>query len=58
MRTTSSGCRGLLKTYSLRGRDTALTLYGPRGTEALIASLRRVFGALTYPFEIVELGSA
>ena len=50
------GLPGLLKTYSLRGRDTALTLYGPRGTEALVASLRRVFGALTYPFEIVELG--
>lgn len=51
------GLPGLLKTYSLRGRDTELTLYGPRGTEALVASLRRVFGALTYPFEIVELRS-
>jgi len=50
------GLPGLLKTYSLRGRDSALTLYGPRGTEGLVSSLRRVFGALTYPFEIVELG--
>ncbi|MFN8222514.1 MAG: ribonuclease Z [Gaiellales bacterium] len=52
------GLPGLLKTYSLRGRDTALTLYGPRGTEALIGSLRRVVGALSYPFEIVELRSS
>lgn len=51
------GLPGLLKTYSLRGRDTPLTLYGPRGTEALVTSLRRVFGALTYPFEIVELAA-
>lgn len=49
------GLPGLLKTYSLRGRDTGLTLYGPRGTEKLVASLRRVVGALTYPFEISEL---
>jgi ribonuclease Z len=32
-----------------------LTVYGPRGLRDLLASLRRVFGKLTYPLEIVEL---
>ena len=49
------GLPGLLKTYSLRGREAPLVLFGPRGTVALMGALKRVFGALTYPFDIVEL---
>jgi ribonuclease Z len=45
----------MLKTYSLRGRELPLTLYGPRGLRELLASLRRIFGRLTYPVEPVEL---
>ncbi|HZG36216.1 MAG TPA: ribonuclease Z [Gaiellaceae bacterium] len=50
------GLPGLLKTFALRGREAPLSLYGPRGFSELLASLRRVFGRLTYPYEIVELG--
>jgi ribonuclease Z len=49
------GLPGMLKTYSLRGRELPLTLYGPRGLRELLSVLRRVFGRLSYPLEIVEL---
>ncbi len=49
------GLPGLLKTYSLRGRDVPLTIYGPRGLRELLSSLRRIFGRLTYEVETVEL---
>jgi ribonuclease Z len=49
------GLPGMLKTYSLRGRELPLTIYGPRGLRALLTSLRRIFGRLTYPLETVEL---
>jgi ribonuclease Z len=51
------GLPGLLKTYSLRGRDAPLVLHGPRGTASLMGALRRIFGTLTYPFEIIELSA-
>jgi ribonuclease Z len=50
------GLPGMLKTFALRGRDVPLTLYGPSGLRDLLASLRRVFGKLTYPLELVEIG--
>ena len=50
------GLPGLLKTYSLRGRELPITIYGPRGLRTLLASLRRIFGRLTYELETVELG--
>ena len=49
------GLPGMLKTFALRGREVPLTLYGPVGLRDLLASLRRVFGSLTYPIETVEL---
>ena len=49
------GLPGMLKTFALRGRDIPLTIYGPPGLKDLFATLRRVFGRLTYPIEIVEL---
>ena len=49
------GLPGLLKTYSLRGRELPLTVYGPRGLLDLLATLRRVFGRLEYPFDAVEV---
>jgi len=49
------GLPGMLKTYSLRGRELPLTIYGPPGLRALLSSLRRIFGRLTYPLETVEL---
>ncbi len=49
------GLPGMLKTYSLRGRELPLTVYGPRGLRELLSTLRRVFGRLDYPLETVEL---
>lgn len=49
------GLPGMLKTFALRGRDMGLTIYGPRGTNALIGALGRIFGKLTYDVEIEEL---
>ena len=49
------GLPGMLKTFALRGRETSLTVYGPPGLEDLFASLRRIFGRLTYPVELEEL---
>ncbi len=49
------GLPGMLKTFALRGRDTPLTIYGPSGLRELMTTLRRVFGRLTYPLELVEL---
>jgi len=49
------GLPGMLKTFALRGRESSLTVYGPPGLEELFASLRRVFGRLTYPVELEEL---
>ena len=51
------GLPGMLKTFSLRGRDVPLTIYGPRGLRDLVATLRRVFGRLTYPLELEELAA-
>jgi ribonuclease Z len=49
------GLPGMLKTYSLRGRELPLTIYGPRGLRELVATLKRVFGRLTYELELTEL---
>src|SRR5882724_9979128 len=49
------GLPGMLKTFALRGREEPITIYGPRGLTDLFSSLRRIFGKLTYPFELVEL---
>src|SRR3954470_1644419 len=49
------GLPGMLKTFALRGREAPITIYGPPGLSDLFASLRRIFGKLTYPYELVEL---
>ena len=50
------GLPGMLKTFALRGRETPLAIYAPPGLNDLFGTLRRVFGKLTYPVELVELG--
>src|ERR687896_726055 len=50
------GLPGMLKTFALRGRELPITIYGPRGLVELFGALRRIFGKLTYPYELVELG--
>ena len=49
------GMPGMLKTFALRGREIPLTVYGPPGLKELFGALRRIFGKLTYPLELVEL---
>jgi ribonuclease Z len=49
------GLPGMLKTFALRGRELPLTVHGPRGLKDLFSTLRRVFGRLPYPLELVEL---
>ena len=49
------GLPGMLKTFALRGRETAITVHGPRGTRSLLGALRIVIGRLTYPLEVREL---
>ena len=49
------GLPGMLKTFSLRGREAPMTIYGPVGLADLFGSLRRIFGRLTYPYELVEI---
>jgi ribonuclease Z len=49
------GLPGMLKTFSLRGRERPLTVYGPPGLKALFNALRVVIGKNTYPLKLVEL---
>jgi ribonuclease Z len=49
------GLPGMLKTFALRGRDLPLTIYGPPGLRELFGALRRVFGKLSFPLDLVEL---
>src|SRR5918992_1015849 len=49
------GLPGMLKTFALRGREVPITIYGPRGLGDLFTALRRIFGRLTYRYELVEL---
>jgi ribonuclease Z len=49
------GLPGMLKTFALRGRELPITIYGPRGLRELFVALRRIFGRLTYPLDLVEV---
>jgi ribonuclease Z len=49
------GLPGMFKTFSLRGRELPLDVYGPRGLKDLLGSLKRVVGKLTYDVRLVEL---
>src|ERR687888_1766449 len=49
------GLPGMLKTFALRGRELPMTVYGPPGLRELFGALRRIFGKLTYPLELVEI---
>ena len=51
------GLPGMLKTFALRGRELPITIYGPPGLGDLFAALRRIFGKLTYEYELVPVGA-
>jgi ribonuclease Z len=49
------GLPGMLKTFQLRQREVPLAIYGPPGLNDLFSGLRRVFGRINYPLELVEV---
>ena len=49
------GLPGMLQTFSMRDRERALTIHGPDGLAELMRSMRRVYGRLSFPVEVVEL---
>jgi ribonuclease Z len=49
------GLPGMLKTFALRGRTLPMTIYGPPGLRELFVALKRIFGRLTYSYDLVEL---
>lgn len=49
------GLPGMLKTFALRGRDTGLTVYGPRGLYALMRDLEPFYARLPYPLDARQL---
>jgi ribonuclease Z len=49
------GLPGMMKTFALRGRTAPLTIHGPRGLQALMTDLRRIYGKLTYEVRLREL---
>jgi ribonuclease Z len=50
------GLPGMLKTFSLRGRERPLTVYGPPGLRDLFAALRPIVGRPSFELSLVELG--
>jgi ribonuclease Z len=49
------GLPGLLKTYSLRGREHPLSVYGPPGLKGLFAGLAPIIGKTTFAVRLEEL---
>jgi ribonuclease Z len=49
------GLPGMLKTFGLRQREAPLAVYGPPGLRELFGDLRRIFGKVPYPIEVVEV---
>jgi len=49
------GLPGLLKTWDLQERQAPLRIAGPKGLRDLFEALRRIFGKIRYPVELIEL---
>jgi ribonuclease Z len=49
------GLPGMLKTFSLRGRERPLTVHGPPGLQAVLSALKPVVGRTTFELRVVEL---
>jgi ribonuclease Z len=50
------GLPGMLKTFSLRGRQRPLTVYGPPGLRKLFSALAPVVGRTSFDLRLEELG--
>jgi len=51
------GLPGMLKSFELRDRERPLTVYGPAGIQELLNAMRVIYGRLSFPMRVVELGS-
>jgi ribonuclease Z len=49
------GLPGMMKTFALRGREVPMRIFGPPGLSELFVALKRIFGKLTYEYELVTL---
>jgi ribonuclease Z len=49
------GLPGMLKTFSLHGRERPLTVYGPPGLERLLGALAPIIGRTTFDVRVSEL---
>jgi ribonuclease Z len=49
------GLPGMLKTFSLRGRERPLTVYGPPGLKGLFTALKPIIGRTTFPVQLHEV---
>src|SRR5919112_3729839 len=49
------GLPGMLKTFALRQRERALTVYGPSGLRGLFDALRPIVGRVPFPLDLQEL---
>jgi ribonuclease Z len=49
------GLPGMLKSFALREREQALTIYGPRGLNKVMEDTRFIYGRLPYQLRIEEL---
>jgi len=49
------GLPGMLKSFALREREQALTVYGPRGLNRAMEDTRFIYGRLPYPLRTEEL---
>jgi ribonuclease Z len=52
------GLPGMLKSFALRERDQALSIYGPRGLEQMMDDTRFIYGRLPYELRVCELDPA
>ena len=49
------GLPGMLKSFALREREQALTIYGPRGLNKVMEETRFIYGRLPYSLRVEEL---
>ena len=49
------GLLGMVKTFDLRARERALTIYGPPGLQQLFTAMRPIVGRTGYPLALVDL---
>ena len=49
------GLPGMLKTFDLRGREKPLDVFGPPGTQRLLASLSGVWGRVAYDLQVTDI---